>query len=84
MHSAPHPTFLSVSDFLKEVPIGRTLLYDMMRLGKVRRVKFGARTVIPSMELTRFVEVDNRNVAVNDDYQLPVAAAELPSNSLRC
>jgi hypothetical protein len=47
------PIFLSVEQFLEHYPVGRTRLYEDIREGRIRIVKSGRRTLIPSSELRR-------------------------------
>ncbi len=35
--------------------IGRTLLYDLLKQGKLRSIKLGTRTLIPESELQRLI-----------------------------
>lgn len=35
--------------------IGRTLLYDLLKKGKLRSIKLGTRTLIPESELQRLI-----------------------------
>ena len=35
--------------------IGRTLIYDLLKQGKLRSIKLGTRTLIPESELQRLI-----------------------------
>ena len=35
--------------------IGRTLLYDLLKQGKLKSIKLGSRTLIPESELQRLI-----------------------------
>jgi len=49
------PTFLTVAQFLREYPVGRTRFYEDVRDGRIRIIKSGARTLVPSSELDRLL-----------------------------
>ncbi len=53
MSPSSSPRFLTIEQFRREYPVGRTLLYDLIREGKVREHKAGGRTLIPRSELDR-------------------------------
>ena len=45
----------SIPEFLAAVPIGRTKLYEELEAGRLRAVKVGRRTLIPSTEAERWL-----------------------------
>jgi hypothetical protein len=47
------PTFLTIPQFLREYPVGRTRFYEDVRAGRIRILKSGARTLVPASELDR-------------------------------
>lgn len=47
------PTFLSIPEFLREYPVGRTRFYEDVRAGRIHVLKAGSRTLIPRSELAR-------------------------------
>ncbi len=48
--------FLSIEDFRKAFPMGRTALYEAIRRGEIASVTIGARRFIPASELGRLQE----------------------------
>lgn len=58
--------FLSIDDFRKAFPMGRTALYDAIRRGEIASVTVGARRFIPASELNRLQQVAERTLR-NDD-----------------
>lgn len=49
------PTFLTVPQFLREYPVGRTRFYEDVRAGRIRILKSGTRTLVPASELDRLL-----------------------------
>jgi len=49
---------VSVNEALRVTGIGRTLLYDLIDSGQLRRVKVGRRTLIRFDDLQRLVSAD--------------------------
>ena len=49
------PRAYSIEDAAREVGIGRTLMFDLVRRGEVRTVRFGRRRVVPALELDRLM-----------------------------
>jgi excisionase family DNA binding protein len=45
----------SVEEFAFMFGCGRTKVYEMIKAGRIRVVKIGARTIIPKSELDRFL-----------------------------
>lgn len=45
----------SVSEFLAATSIGRTKLYEELKAGRLRSVKVGKRTLIPTAEADRWL-----------------------------
>ncbi len=45
----------TVSTACSRLGIGRTLLYDLLKQGKLRKIKLGTRTLIPESELQRLI-----------------------------
>jgi excisionase family DNA binding protein len=52
------PLAVSVDEVARRLGVGRTLLYDMIRQGKVRAVKLNTRTIIPVSEIDRILSGD--------------------------
>jgi excisionase family DNA binding protein len=50
------PLAVSVDEAARRLSVGRTLLYDLIRQGKVRAVKLGTRTIIPATEISRLLD----------------------------
>ena len=51
----------------KRLGIGRTLLYDLIKKGKLRTIKLGSRTLVPEAELQRLIsEKLNQAVSRNE------------------
>ena len=51
-----HTTLAStIPDTCRRLGIGRTLVYDLIKQGKLRPIKLGARTLIPESELERLI-----------------------------
>ena len=56
MHTHTQSTLAStIPDTCRRLGIGRTLLYDLLKQGKLRAIKLGARTLIPETELQRLI-----------------------------
>ena len=49
------PLANSISDCCARLGIGRTLMYDLIKQGKLRSIKLGTRTLIPESELQRLI-----------------------------
>jgi len=45
------PLANTINDSCCRLGIGRTLLYDLLKQGKLRSIKLGTRTLIPETEL---------------------------------
>lgn len=58
------PTFLTVPQFLREFPVGRTRFYEEVKAGRIRIIKSGSRTLVPASELDRLER--EANVAHDD------------------
>ena len=51
-----HTTLAStIPDTCRRLGIGRTLVYDLIKKGKLRSIKLGTRTLIPESELKRLI-----------------------------
>ena len=51
-----HTTLAStIPDTCRRLGIGRTLVYDLIKQGKLRPIKLGTRTLIPETELQRLI-----------------------------
>ena len=46
---------LDVEDVARRLGIGRTMVYELMSAGKIRFIKIGRRTLIPSSEIPAFI-----------------------------
>jgi excisionase family DNA binding protein len=58
------PLAVSIDEAARRLSVGRTLLYDLIRQGRMRAVKLGVRTVIPVTEIARILgENDDTNSA---------------------
>jgi excisionase family DNA binding protein len=51
--SAPLANTISTS--CRRLGIGRTLIYDLLKQGKLNSIKLGTRTLIPESELQRLI-----------------------------
>ena len=49
------PLANTINDSCSRLGIGRTLLYDLIKQGKLRPIKLGSRTLIPESELQRLI-----------------------------
>jgi len=49
------PLAVSVDEVARRLGIGRTLLYDLVKQGKIRVVKLGNRTIVPVSEIDRLL-----------------------------
>ena len=45
----------TIPDTCSRLGIGRTLVYDLLKQGKLRSIKLGSRTLIPESELKRLI-----------------------------
>ena len=55
MNKFATPIANTITDSCSRLGIGRTLLYDLIKQGKLRPIKLGSRTLIPESELQRLV-----------------------------
>jgi excisionase family DNA binding protein len=46
---------ISIPDAAQRLGIGKTLTYELLKLEKLKAVRLGGRTLIPVVELERFV-----------------------------
>ena len=53
--AAPEPMLLSIADAVRLTSISRSELYRLMGSGRLKAVKRGVRTFIPTEELRRFL-----------------------------
>ena len=49
------PLASTIQTACSRLGIGRTLIYDLLKQGKLRSIKLGSRTLIPETELQRLV-----------------------------
>ncbi len=49
------PLASTIPETCRRLGIGRTLVYDLIRQGKLRPIKLGTRTLIPETELQRLI-----------------------------
>jgi len=54
---------VSVDEVARRLGVGRTLLYHMIRQGKIRAVKLNSRTIIPVSEINRILNSDDAHAA---------------------
>jgi hypothetical protein len=47
---------LTVDQFCATVTIGRTGFYDAVKLGLIKPLKFGTRTLVPASEVSAFLD----------------------------
>jgi excisionase family DNA binding protein len=52
----PARAVLTVDEFCATVTIGRTGFYDAVKLGLIRPLKFGTRTLVPASEVSAFLD----------------------------
>lgn len=50
------PVALSIPEAARRMSVSRSTLYRRIWAGEIRVVKFGARTLVPMTELTRWLE----------------------------
>ncbi len=60
------PAFMTIPQFLREYPVGRTRFYADVKAGRIRTIKSGTRTLVPSSELDR-LEGEADAMCVNSD-----------------
>ena len=56
MSRPPERAALSVSQFCDALGIGRTLFYERLKLGQIRVLKVGTRTLVPVGEVQAFLD----------------------------
>ena len=49
------PLANTITDSCSRLGIGRTLMYDLLKQGKLQSIKLGTRTLIPETELQRLI-----------------------------
>jgi excisionase family DNA binding protein len=47
---------LTVADFCEALSIGKTLFYSEVKAGRIRILKLGTRTLVPSTEIDAFLK----------------------------
>lgn len=52
----PERAALSVSQFCDALGIGRTLFYERLKLGQIKVLKVGTRTLVPVGEVQAFLD----------------------------
>lgn len=62
------PAFMTVPQFLREYPVGRTRFYEDVKVGRIRTIKSGTRTLVPSSELDRLERESGAAYGTNDDH----------------
>lgn len=55
MNSNFEPLANQIPDVCRRLGIGRSLLYELIKNGRIRSIKIGSRTLVPESELQRFV-----------------------------
>lgn len=55
-HSPGFKAALTVNQFCDALSIGRTLFYARVRLGQIKVLKVGTRTLVPFGEVQKFLE----------------------------
>ena len=63
------PLANTIKDSCTRLSIGRTLLYDLLKQGKLRSIKLGTRTLIPESELQRLVTEQLTQAAAAESCQ---------------
>jgi excisionase family DNA binding protein len=56
MRNESHPSCFTVSEAAHYLRISRALLYQLIRSGRIKTVKIGARTIVRAAELERFLD----------------------------
>jgi excisionase family DNA binding protein len=51
----PRPLLHNINEACRELGIGRTILYELIKAGELLVVKIGSRTLIPDSELQKFI-----------------------------
>lgn len=54
--NGPLRAALTVAQFCETLSIGRTTFYDQVRVGRIRILKVGTRTLVPTSEVDAFLE----------------------------
>jgi excisionase family DNA binding protein len=52
----PEKVSYSIAEAVRAAGIGRSTLYEAMATGRLKAVKLGSRTLIPAVELRRFID----------------------------
>jgi len=55
-HTTPAPIAYSVPDAAKAIGVSKNAIWEMLRLGELRRVKLGARTLVRHDDLRALIE----------------------------
>ena len=56
MHTNPDPIAYSVADACRAASIRKSHLYNLIRAGKLEKVKLGRKTLIPAASLRALIE----------------------------
>lgn len=61
--TAPERRGYSVDETAKIIGCGRVTVYELIKQGRLRRVKVGARTIIPMSEIEKLLNGDDNRTA---------------------
>ena len=56
MNTHPEPLTHSPDAAARRLGVGRTMIFELMNSGELRRIKFGKRTLIPDADLVALIE----------------------------
>ncbi len=66
------PLANTIQDSCRRLGIGRTLLYDLLKQGKLRAIKLGCRTLIPETELQGLIAEQLKQAASETEKEGPL------------
>ena len=59
--STTPPAAFSIDEAARQLSIGRSSVYALIKTGDIRIVKIGRRTIIPAAEIARIISSDRRD-----------------------
>ena len=65
------PLANQINDVCRRLGIGRTLVYDLIKQGRLRPIKLGTRTLIPESELQRLIDEQLKQTALETTKEGP-------------